>query len=920
MAIYHLSAKIISRGKGQSAVASASYRSKEKIKDERLGKTFDFSRRQVVAHTEILAPKNAPAWTLDRNQLWNRVEACEKRKDAQLAREIEVSFPIELTKSERIDLIREYAQQNFVKAGMIADICIHEKEGNPHAHIMLTTRAIDENGFGKKNTAWNHKSLLMKWRENWAELANHHLAKAGHELQIDHRSYADQGIDLEPQFKIGTGKQRQSRTVEEHQKIARKNGKRIIDDPTIGLDHITRQKAVFTKNDIYRLANTHSADTDQFNKVCSALFSHPQLIELGKDENGKQRYTTQKVLKAEQDMMKNVSAMSKNHKHKVKGVYIAQAENTRTLTPDQKKALDHICTTGDVSCVIGYAGSGKSYILGAVREAFSSQGYQVKGAALAAIAAEGLQHESGIESQTIARRLIDIENGRGHLTSRDVLIIDEAGMVATRQMHRLIEHAKEKKAKVVLVGDTQQLQPIEAGGSFRGIYEKIGGVKLTHVRRQDQGWQRICTRMLESDQATTALDTYQAKGHFFLSQTQKEAALQLVKDWKQFASQNTGSTIMMAFRNVDVEVLNQHGRKAANEIGHLSGKEKTFETVKGERSFRSGDRILFLKNNATLGVKNGNLGTVHSVSKHSLQVRLDNGNQCVFDARDYKNFDHGYACTIHKLQGATLDRTFVFADNYFDRHTALTALTRHKQDVSLYWSKEQFKDFDHLKMTFTRQRPKELAIDFCTTRAIEPPKGNILSRIREILGKLKSAGRKSDQQEVETAAIRPARKSAPKFVIGLKFPTGERAKEVVSLPAQIDRKSPKKVRAFLEDRAKKFREQTIIRKNLSAEDIRKVEQYVARADELPSYRISIEFSGGKQTETVNLPVDVYIKGKDAAKEYLSEQARKITVRIAAKRNQSIAELGKIKIDVTKNEKSPSLGKQKQKDRGPDLSM
>ncbi|MCP4747174.1 MAG: hypothetical protein GY874_13695 [Desulfobacteraceae bacterium] len=109
-------------------------------------------------------------------------------------------------------------------------------------------------------------------------------------------------------------------------------------------------------------------------------------------------------------------------------------------------------------------------------------------------------------------------------------------------------------------------------------------------------------------------------------------------------------------------------------------------------------------------------------------------------------------------------------------------------------------------MTFTRQRPKELVIDFCTTWAIEPPKGNILSRIREILEKLKSTGRKNDQQEVETAAIRPARKSTPKFVIGLKFPTGERAKEVVSLPAQIDRKSPKKVCAFLEDRTKKFRE------------------------------------------------------------------------------------------------------------------
>jgi Ti-type conjugative transfer relaxase TraA len=590
---------------------------------------------------------------------------------------------------------------------------------------MLTTRSIDENGFGLKNTEWNRKTALLEWRKSWSDIANHHLAKAGHEITIDHRSHAERGIDLEPQHKIGTGFHRKDKTAierfEDHQRIARENGARIIADPAIGLDYVTRHQAVFGEYDIYRLAHRHSADADQFKKVSDKILSSEQLVKLGVDEKGKERFTTRQVLEAEREMMGHATSMAAQTAHRVEERFIEQARATRTLTPDQDQALEHICTSGDICCVVGFAGSGKSYTLGAVREAFEAQGYKVKGAALAGIAAEGLQRESGIESQTIARRLIDIENGRGLFTSKDLLVIDEAGMVATRQMQRLIAHAREQGAKVALVGDGQQLQPIEAGGPFRSIYERIGGAKMTEIRRQEKAWQKRCTQQLEGSEAAKALDTYNAKERIHEHGTQQQAAAAAVAAWRDFTAEHKeASSIILAYRNADVDRINEQARQAAKEMGRLKGRERAFETTKGERSFSKGDRVLFLKNNTAMGVKNGNLGMIERIRRNVIQVHLDNGNRLAFDARQYEHFTHGYAATVHKTQGATVDRTFALADPLFDRHSALTALTRHRNDVSLHWSTEQFKDFAALKQTLTRERPKELAIDFCAVRAIEP--------------------------------------------------------------------------------------------------------------------------------------------------------------------------------------------------------
>ena len=220
MAIYHYSAKIIGRSSGRSAVASVAYRAGVKLENERDGVTHDYSRKNGVVYCEIMLPENAPKSYENRSVLWNAVEQAEKRKDAQTAREVEIALPIEFDLREQILILRDYIKENFVDEGMCADLSIHDKgDGNPHAHIMLTTREVTKDGFLKKNREWNKAEYLHKWRENWAETCNREFARKGLDVRIDHRTLEEQGISREPTIHVGRSPEREA----ENREIIKRN-------------------------------------------------------------------------------------------------------------------------------------------------------------------------------------------------------------------------------------------------------------------------------------------------------------------------------------------------------------------------------------------------------------------------------------------------------------------------------------------------------------------------------------------------------------------------------------------------------------------------------------------------------------------------------------------------------------------------
>lgn len=185
-----------------SSVASAAYRAGVNMTDSRTGIEHDYTKKRGVDDAVILAPENSPAWVADRSELWNAVETSEIRKDAQVAREVQLAIPCELSRDEGRAVVLDFVQDNFVRHGMVADVAFHNLDSNnPHSHVMLTTRRLDGEGFGNKAREWNDRNLAEVWRQNWASHANRALEKYGE--KIDHRSFERQGIDAEPTIHLG---------------------------------------------------------------------------------------------------------------------------------------------------------------------------------------------------------------------------------------------------------------------------------------------------------------------------------------------------------------------------------------------------------------------------------------------------------------------------------------------------------------------------------------------------------------------------------------------------------------------------------------------------------------------------------------------------------------------------------------------
>ncbi|MDE2182622.1 MAG: Ti-type conjugative transfer relaxase TraA [Alphaproteobacteria bacterium] len=755
MAIYHLAMKPIARSSGRSAVAAAAYRAAQKLTNERDGLTHDFTRRGGVEHVEIVIPKGSDAdWAKDRSTLWNMAEAAEKRKDARVAREIEVALPHELTADQRLALTREFAQSMADRYGVAVDFALHSPHGatdirNHHAHILLTTRKVEKDGLGEKTDLEreNRKLLalglptshdqLREIRVDWEQRTNHHLALAGYDLRIDHRSHRDCGLEIEPTQHIGvhaSQMERRGKAVDRHRQeadSARHNAKLICEQPQQALALITHEKSVFDRTDVAMVLHRYIDSPDDFQAAFAKAMASPVLVELcpeQRDESGRTmaaaRYSTKEMIAVERQLADSTDRMAESRTFAVGQRNIERAIAARSfLAEEQRNAIRHVAGPERIAAVVGLAGAGKSTMLAAAREAWEADGYRVFGAALAGKAAEGLEESSGIASRTLASWERGWERGYDRLSSRDVLVVDEAGMVGSRQLSRVIAHADRAGAKLVLVGDPEQLQPIGPGAAFRAVTERAGVTELGQIRRQREDWQREASVDFGRQRTHEGLTAYAERGAIRFEDDIAAARRAIVKDViTDRDARPESSRLVLAHRKVDVRQLNEMIRAARQEQGELQN-ERAYQTAEGDRAFAAGDRILFKENNRDLGVKNGMLGTVERAEPGRLDVRLDAGRGpgrvVSVSMADYAAVDHGYAVTIHKAQGATVDRTFVLASGSMDRHLTYVGMTRHRDSVTLYAGRNEFADLAALSSRLSRAGLKETTLDYAQRRGIE---------------------------------------------------------------------------------------------------------------------------------------------------------------------------------------------------------
>jgi Ti-type conjugative transfer relaxase TraA len=808
MAIYHLSMKPISRASGRSAVAASAYRSADRLENARDGMVHDFTRKGGVEHSEIVLPGDAvgsdgsvvrgdgPAWAQGRSALWNAAEGAEKRKDARIAREIEVALPHELSGSQRLALTREFSQALAKQYGVAVDFSIHSPHGhtdvrNHHAHIMMTTRKFAEPGqgaasggvdgagppqrFGEKSALeLENKKLvalglptsheqLRDIRIGWEQRTNAHLAQAGFDVRIDHRSHQECGLEIEPTQHVGVHATQMERRGLEVSRVrlddeaARRNAAVIRQKPEQVLTLITNEKSVFDRRDIARTLHRYldGAGPDgaaAFQGALAKVMASPMLLELQaaqRDDRGREiepvRYSTGEMLGIERRMAMSADRMVvergglSGHGFAVAPRHVDAAIARQDgairkvggdgLAPEQRAAIEHVCGPERIAAVVGLAGAGKSTMLAAAREAWAAQGYQVHGAALAGKAAEGLEESSGIASRTLASWSRGWERGFDRLGPRDVFVIDEAGMVGSKQLSQFITAVDRAGAKIVLIGDPEQLQPIGAGAAFRAVAERVGCVELEGIRRQREGWQRAASVDFGRHRTIEGLAAYDRRGAVRFETSGADARVAIVRDvMADSAARPEGSRLVLAHRRADVQDLNEAIRAARQERSELgrgeAGGEVTYQTTEGARAFAAGDRLMFRENSRALGVKNGMLGTVEQAEAGHLAVRLDSaaapgaaqgqgrGRVVSVSMADYAAVDHGYATTIHKSQGATVDRAFVLASGTMDRHLTYVAMTRHRDGVALYAGRDEFSDLNALSARLSRSQAKETTLDY----------------------------------------------------------------------------------------------------------------------------------------------------------------------------------------------------------------
>jgi conjugative relaxase-like TrwC/TraI family protein len=402
------------------------------------------------------------------------------------------------------------------------------------------------------------------------------------------------------------------------------------------------------------------------------------------DPDGR-RYTTRGLLLLEQHAITTALDRSNDGVARVDEGDLDRILRRRTLSDEQAVMVRRLITSGaGVEVVVGKAGTGKTYALDAARHAWHQAGIEVSGVALAARAAVELQDTAGIPSTTLASLLHRLDSSDYVLPSGSVLVVDEAGMVGTRQLARLMNHAADAHVKVVLVGDPRQLPELDAGGLYRALTTRLPAIELTDNRRQTHVWEQAALDELRHGDPAVALDTYRTHGRIVIADTPHDLRERLVDDWWDTARHDPAGSIMIGLRRGDVDDLNHRARARLHTARRLTG--PTLHA--GGIELQAGDRIVCLRNHRRLDVVNGTRATITHVDprRRQIDVVTDDGRPIILDRPylDAGHVTHGYAITGHKAQGLTVEHTYVLGSEALYREWGYVALSRGRQTNRLY--------------------------------------------------------------------------------------------------------------------------------------------------------------------------------------------------------------------------------------------
>lgn len=478
----------------------------------------------------------------------------------------------------------------------------------------------------------------------------------------------------------------------------------------LGPGGLTANTTSFDRRNVLQgLAAGHrdGAHPDVLRATATALFARDDVIALATTTPaGGRRHTTTELVAVEARLVEHALARQADSLGTVTQRLVDQVLAERaSLSPEQADMVTRLVTSGGgVDVVVGRAGTGKTFALDAARAAWETGGYRVIGTALAARAAAGLQAGAGIPSTTVDRLLAELDRPGplAGLPPWTVIVVDEAGMIGTRKLDRLLTHAKRAHAKVVVVGDPRQLPEIDAGGALAALARRLTPIELSVNRRQTEAWERHALDELRTGTVTAAVAAYRTAGRITIAPSADTTRRALVDDW--WAAHQTraehaavghagvgqsgpggerrsSQTAMYALTRADVDDLNTRARAHLRHAGQLSGPDVT---VAG-RDFAVGDQVLALRNDRRLRITNGTTGTLTAITPTGAVLDTTGGPVTVpGDYLTAGHLTHAYATTIHKAQGATVDQAFVLGSDHLYRQAGYVGLSRARNTTRLY--------------------------------------------------------------------------------------------------------------------------------------------------------------------------------------------------------------------------------------------
>jgi Ti-type conjugative transfer relaxase TraA len=493
------------------------------------------------------------------------------------------------------------------------------------------------------------------------------------------------------------------------------------------LEAMTQQRSTFTARQLETALGKEIKNASERAEFGAAVLAHPDAVHLADQPGGPTtRYSSRAVIEAEQYVLRAADSLSRNENHGLddqQRAAVLKDKRFETISREQALAFRHVTGPAGLALIDGQAGTGKSFTLAAVREAYEADDYQVIGLGPTHRVANKMKADGFAQTGTVHSALFALNSGRATWNGRTAVIVDEAAMLGTKLMAMITAHAEAAGAKLIMVGDDRQLSSIDHGGMFGTLKDRHGAAQLTEVRRQHKADERRASEMMAQGNFHDALQIYDRKGSIHWTRTQPEARAALVRQWaRDSASHPEKARFVFAYTNAAVATLNAAIRDVRKQRGELDGEEHQFDTKHGRLAFSAGDRVQFTGTDKKQDLHNAEAGTIKAIEGSKLTVRLDGktGAMRTFDASQFGAFRHGYAGTIYSGQGDTLDQTYLYHSEHWRSAASYVGLTRHRDKTELFVARNTAPDIKTLARQMARTDDRRAASQFHPQQEIGP--------------------------------------------------------------------------------------------------------------------------------------------------------------------------------------------------------